>query len=174
MFLALVLSLGVSAQAQSNCNQSVNPHSMACTDETFFGNHFPVVDISEDRVRGTWKLLTVTTEDGALSEFKMIQNQHNPRIPESVLNRSDRSPAGPMVWRGSQVQIQNWKKNRVDIDSGSSKFRDQWTLQTQLEGGVSLQCRIFVRNNTDHLLCLWFEKKKAGFVKRGYLGFLKN
>lgn len=174
MFLAFILSLGLNAQAQSACNQNVNPHSMACTDETFFGQHFPVVDLSEDRVQGRWELLTVTTGDGNNSEFRMLQNRQNPRIPEGVVNRSDRSSAGPLVWRGSQVQIQNWKRNRFDIESTSTRFRDQWTLQAILEDGVSIQCRIFVRNGSDHLLCLWFENKKAGFVKRGYLGFLKS
>lgn len=173
MLLALIVSLGLSAQAQSACNQSVNPHSMACTDETFFGQHFPVVDLSESRVQGVWELLTVTTTEGT-SEFRMLQNQRNPRIPEGVINRSDRSKAGPLVWQNTRVQVQNWKKNGRDIVSSSTRFRDQWTLQTILDEGVSLQCRIFVRNGTDHLLCLWFENKRAGFVKRGYLGFLKN
>lgn len=172
MILSLLNQLLFVALA-TTCDQKINPHSFACVDETFFGNHFPMVDLSEQRVQGTWKFLTIAVPDGSALDFQPISGP-NPRKPSGVRNLQDHSKAGPLVWTGDRIQFQNWKQERSDLDSEKIKFRDQWTLQSQFPDGTFLQCRVFIRSEADHLLCLWFEKNGAEFEKRGYLGFLKS
>lgn len=158
------------------CNQAADPHSFDCADETFFGKHFPVLEISENLVNGSWKLLTFATVEGFQSEFTAMTSSQNSNIPKGVLNSRDQSLAGPLVWQEDQVEFKNWTQKNFALESQKTSSRDAWTLQTIFplkSGAMSLQCRLFDRKGAHHLLCLWFEKDNGPFQKLGYLGFLK-
>jgi hypothetical protein len=173
-------------QFESQCQFRVNPHSFACNDETYFGRHFPISSINQQRFQGAWRLLTFAGPEGNQSfDLSMTTNPNNPRIPEGVRNRADHSFAGPLDWFGDDIEMRSWK----DADSGSPilfngiSSLDQWTVQVKLQGldtVDALQCRIFIRSQTDHLLCRWFESRQNSrqnsdqgqWIFRGYLGFL--
>lgn len=178
--LVLTCFSGAPVFAQGVCDQRVDPHSFACDDAAFAGQVFPLVPLSLARVEGRWRLLTHSTVSGVMGpEFHMVRSSRNPRVPEGVLNRADRSFAGPLDWFPSGVRFHHWSRARLPLFElpGKTAERDSFTVETRLQGAGAdegLQCRIFLRNQTDHLLCRWFALREGRFFWRGYLGFLRS
>lgn len=179
-FLLSLLTAG-RAQAQS-CDQARNPHSFGCADLTFTGNIFPMIDMTANRVRGPWKLLTYADRSGVQGpEFGLLLNPENPRIPEGVVNRRDGSRAGSLEWNPGRITMLNWGvANFALVESPRrTKFPDRFTSQIILGNGRhqhAFQCRLFERRGADHLLCRWQSLSAAGnrFIFRGYMGFLRG
>lgn len=171
--------LGLNAQAQ-NCDQRTNPHSFACQDETFRGRVFPMRKMSGAAVVGPWKLFTYADISGRQGpEFFVTVNPQNPRIPEGVRNRADNSPVGILDWTIGDIRFHGWTSQSQTLfeTQGRTKITDQFTILTILRNErrtEAFQCRVFIRNNNDHMLCRWQTRAGDRFVVRGYLGFLRT
>ena len=188
-FLAfVVLALSVSgqvaqadAQIQSRCDQARDPHSFACADETFLGRIFPLFNMngSGDALVDNWQLLTYADVSGKPGpEFTVLTNPKNPNIPEGIMNTADKSMVGVFDWNPRQLTMASFGSkghNLVEVP-GKTVMLDAQTVETRLARGnetQGLQCRMFLRENNDHLLCRWYTLRANQFVLRGYLGFLR-
>lgn len=177
-FAVLFGSMKASAQV---CDQRVNPHSFACAEEAFVGHIFPMEAMNGDVMQGGWVLLTYADASGVEGpEFRTLVNPQNPRIPEGVVNQMDGSRVGPLDWFSDRISMADFGVSGRDLSlvQGSVMFRDPFTVDLQLADRKhekqGLQCRLFIRNQNEHLLCRWFSRRPAGFVLRGYLGFLRE
>lgn len=178
--LLVFAALPVWAQAQSRCDQARDPHSFACADATFTGQIFPIARMNNDILMDNWTMLTYSDISGTPGpEFMVLTNPQNPRIPEGIVNTSDRSKVGLLNWNPQQLQITNWGSRGHTLSEvrGRTVMRDTQTVETFLANGQEqqgLQCRMFLRSQNDHLLCRWFTLRGNQFVFRGYLGFLRT
>lgn len=180
LLLSLAFTLfGFSAHSQT-CDQSVNPHSFACQDDTFRGRVFPMRDMNGPVVAGPWTLFTYADITGRTGpEFEVLVNPQNLRIPEGVRNRFDGSMVGPLDWTIGNIRFFGWAARSQTLFEvqGHTKIMDRFTIQTILKSDRRMdafQCRVFIRNNADHLLCRWQTRNGDHFVVRGYLGFLRS
>lgn len=187
MFRAALLSVFAVASisfsrafAQNGCDQARNPHSFACADATYAGAFFPQAQMTKAILVDGWTLLTyadVTGKQGP--EFDVLVNPQNPRVPEGIRNRADGSGTGILDWGNQRIRMLNWitKGRTLTEQPGRTQFIDPTTIETHLTDGretISFQCRMFLRNGNDHLLCRWFQAKNARYVFRGYMGFLRT
>lgn len=166
------------AQAQGFCDPSVDPHSFACASDTFEGKLFPLANMTDATpALDNWNLLTYADAKGAPGpEFDVLVSQQNPRIPEGVFNRFDGSQVGSLDWTTRGVFMSNWRMFGNTLSTTSQvNITDRHTINATIGNRQEmhgLSCRIFLRNDKDHLLCRWFAHDGTRFVFRGYLGFL--
>ena len=160
-FVFLVTSAAHSQQVPANCQFQVNPHSYGCMIWTFQGNQmFPLLPINLDSLRGQWRAITFADpsfeNDGP--EFAMFVDEQRPTIPMGVLDKATGGDLGNVsIGRLGATQM-SWRGQRLESNTGSMHMMDTWTFQwTFIESQFnhSFTCRVFNRNNTEHLLCSW-------------------
>lgn len=147
-----------------------NPHSFSCQDATFKGNIFPLVRMNAKEIGRTWftNQFTAGSSEGA-EMFSTVRSPNDSRRTCFVRN-FDGSAVGALQFRGGlrNVRLNNFRattfvSNRVGgfEDANTAVFGNTETEQR-------FRCRIFVRANTRHLTCQYFEDLKF----MGYVGFL--
>jgi hypothetical protein len=166
------------SHAAEFCDQSRDPHSYQCAEDTYNGRIFPLAFIRSENVAfDSWNLLTFAEPNGrGVAEFIQLTNARNPRIPTGLMNRLDQSRVGFLQWSSAGIIISNWRMqgNSIFAHSNNVTIFDEHTINVVLgnqQERQSLTCRIFLRERKDHLLCGWFTDNGREFAFRGYLGF---
>lgn len=174
----LLTTFLISLNAQAACDSSNSPHSFDCQAATFRGEIFPVSKARPGSMDGRWKLFVATMDpSNSKPAFRMAVNPNNPRIPEGVLNASDGTFTGAMVWTPRTIAWASFGKKgvRLDVSSGPKQI-DDTTFDFKMKSANTsegFQCRIFVRSGTDHMLCRWFHLNSDNtWVFQGFLGLL--
>jgi hypothetical protein len=188
-FFALVALFTVSivaanASAQSVCDLKRDPHSFACHHDAFEGKtQFPLKNLDWfGEMQGEWFATTYATPNGPVGAgFAMDINPNDPHQPgRGVLNLFSNgftTILGSMFIQGDQIGFPNWQNAPMRSNFRSLRFHDAQTAEFTSVDRFGIQhlfvCRIFVRNDVDHLNCQWSILNRFGqwdFI--GYFGFL--